>query len=96
MFVPQNYSMNNQKVQNIGTILWVTVCVFYAVSLFLSDLVFSNCEMKKEHDRIMVESEGYCEIVCFLFIYFILSDIFAWCMESLDEYQDGIESTRLN
>ena len=53
------------------------VCVFYVVSLFLLDLVFSNCEMKKEHDRIMVESEGYREIVCFLFIYFILSDVFA-------------------
>ena len=59
---------------------------------FLSDLAFSDHKMKKGHDRIMVESESYCR----LSVVFIFSDIFTWCIESLDEYQDGIESTGLN
>ena len=47
---------------------------FYVVSVFLSDLVFSDREIEKGHDRIMVESKGYCKIVCFFFFKF--SDIF--------------------
>ena len=60
--------MNNQKVQNIETILWVTVCVFYVASVFLLDLVFSDREMEKGHDRIMVEYEGYHKIVCCFYV----------------------------
>ena len=45
------------------------MCLFYVVSVFLSDLVFSDCEIEKGHDRIMVKSEGYHKIVCCCFFY---------------------------
>ena len=65
---------------------------FDALSLFLLDLVFSDHQMKKGHEGIIVESEYYCRIVCC----FAFSDAFHMIIESLDEYQDRIESTRLN
>ena len=37
---------------------------FDVLSLFLLDLVFSDCQMKKGHEGIMVESEHYHRIVC--------------------------------
>ena len=64
---------------------------FDVLSLFLSDLVFSDRQMKKGHEGIMVESEYYHRIVCC----FAFSDTFHMIIESLDEYQDRIESTRL-
>ena len=48
---------------------------FIRYLLFLSDLVFSDCEIKKGYDRIMVESEGYHKIACCFFYSF--SDVFA-------------------